>query len=122
MNDDEKFRNMLIAMNQKFRHQTIDGKDVEDFIIQYSNLPLNKIFDQYLRNTSLPKLCYRKKGKKIYTWWENVVPGFSMKVLSNEGLWFEPGPDAKHATKIIRKEKNDFAIARDFLVELALKP
>jgi aminopeptidase N len=122
MNDDEKFNNMLIAMNQKFRHQTISGKEVEEFLIQYSNLLLNKIFDQYLRSTSLPKLCYRKKGKKIYAWWENVVPGFGMKVLSNEGIWFEPGTDAQHATKIIRKTKTDFGIARDFPIELAPMP
>jgi aminopeptidase N len=118
MDDDEKFRAMLIAMNQKFRHQTVSGKQIEDFLSSYSNLPLKKIFDQYLRNVSIPKLCYRKKGKKVFCWWENCIPGFSMKVKTLGGVWIEPGMDEAHPQKIVLKCREDFGVEKDFLIEV----
>jgi aminopeptidase N len=80
MNNDEKWREMLRAMNREFYHRTIDGAEMEAFISRWFSMDLSKVFDQYIRETNLPILEARFRGRKLHLRWKNVVPGFSMPV------------------------------------------
>lgn len=80
INDDVKWREILRGINRDFYHQTVDTKQIEDYMIRQSGVDLSKIFDQYLRNTAIPMLEYQvKKGKFGYRW-INCIQGFNMPV------------------------------------------
>ncbi|OIN60321.1 M1 family metallopeptidase [Arsenicibacter rosenii] len=78
VNDDEKWRGILRGMNKTFYHQTVDGKQIEAYMSQQSGMNLQPVFDQYLRDTRLPTLEYRIKGKTLEYRWTNCVAGFNM--------------------------------------------
>lgn len=80
VDDDEKWRSILIGLNRDFYHQTVFGVQIEDYISRRSGLKLQKVFDQYLRDTNIPVLEYSfKKGKLKYRW-TNCIEGFDMPV------------------------------------------
>lgn len=80
VNDDEKWRSILRGLNRDFYHQTVDGAQVEAYISQHSGKNLQKVFDQYLRNTEIPVLELRRKKGKVEYRWTNCVAGFDMPV------------------------------------------
>ncbi len=86
---DEKWRNVLRDMNKTFYHQTVDGKQIEDFIVKNTGIS-PKIFDQYLRDTRIPNFEYKIKKKKLSYRWTNVVEGFDMPLkISIDGKEFQ---------------------------------
>jgi aminopeptidase N len=90
MNDDVQFRNLLRAINKKFYHQTITSNQIERFIIEETEIPLEKVFDQYLRSTKIPTLEIKSKEDGMQYRWINCVPGFTMKVKNSSGHWISP--------------------------------
>jgi hypothetical protein len=80
INDDEKWRSILRGLNKTFWHQTVTGKQVEDYISRQSGIDLSKVFAQYLTTTNVPVLEYSTKGNKLAYRWTNVVDGFDMPV------------------------------------------
>ncbi len=80
VNDDEKWRGILRGLNKTFWHQTVMGKQVEDYISAQAGMNLSKVFDQYLRTTMVPTLEYRISGDTLSYRWANVVPGFDMPI------------------------------------------
>lgn len=97
INDDEKFRKILRGMNERFYHQTVTSKQIEDYINQQSGINFSKVFDQYLRTTNIPQLQYKKKRGRIYYRWANCVDGFDMpvKIYNNKGELFLIYPTTK---------------------------
>lgn len=90
INDDDKFRQILRGLNSTFYHQTVTTQQVEDYITQQSGKDLKKVFDQYLRNTSIPvlELAYDKGALKYR--WNNCIEGFNMPVKLTNGQWLQP--------------------------------
>ena len=84
INDDEKFRSILRGLNKDFYHQTVTSAQVEKYISEKSGYDLSKVFDQYLRNTSIPVLEYKTEGGKTYARWSNSIANFSMPVRLGE--------------------------------------
>lgn len=80
MNDDERFRNMLRAMNKEFYHTTVTSKDIEHFIEEYSGLELSSFFDQYLRTRNIPTLEWYIKNKKLNYRFFNTTKGFTLPI------------------------------------------
>ncbi|HEX5074000.1 MAG TPA: M1 family metallopeptidase [Gemmatimonadaceae bacterium] len=80
VNDDEKWRGILRGLNKTFWHQTVMGKQVEDYISAQAGMDLSKVFDQYLRTTMVPTLEYRISGDTLSYRWTNVVAGFDMPI------------------------------------------
>jgi aminopeptidase N len=78
--DDEKWRGILRGLNQTFWHQTVMGKQIEDYISQKAGTDLTKVFDQYLRDVRIPVFEYTIDGNTLRYRWANVVPGFNMPV------------------------------------------
>ncbi len=80
MANDEKFRQILRGINKTFYHTTTTSAAVENYIAKQSGLKLDKVFDQYLRNSKIPVLEYKiENGVLQYRWLTDVV-GFDMPV------------------------------------------
>lgn len=91
VNNDQKWREVLRGLNKIFWHQTVTGRQVEEYINTKSGINLNKIFEQYLTTTMIPEFNYYIKEKKLHYRWSNVVSGFNMPLkvtLNGEGYSF----------------------------------
>jgi aminopeptidase N len=78
--DDEKWRAILRGASSTFRHQTVTGTQVEDYISQQAGIDLGPVFAQYLTTTKLPVFEYKVDGSTLSYRWADVVPGFAMPV------------------------------------------
>ncbi|SFI06254.1 M1 family metallopeptidase [Halpernia frigidisoli] len=85
INDDEKFRQILRGLNKDFYHQTVTGKQVEDYINQKSEIDFSSVFKQYLETTKIPTLGYYQNGKELQIIWKNTVDNFSLPIRINNG-------------------------------------
>ena len=90
INNDSLFRAILRGLNKEFYHQTVDSRDVEDFISRQSGIDFSRVFDQYLRTTMIPELEYKLIGDRLSVRWTHVVPGFAMPVKLESGEWIRP--------------------------------
>ena len=59
VDDDERWRQILRNLQSTYRHQTVDGAEIEEFLAIATRLDLEPFFDQYLRDTRIPTLEYR---------------------------------------------------------------
>ena len=119
VNNDEKWRGIMRGLGQTFWHQTVMGKQVEDYISRQSGIDLSKVFDQYLRTTMIPVLEYRIEGRDLRFRWANVVPGFDMPVrvtLSRGGLMFIRPTESWQGTAIDLASPSDFKVDVNFYV------
>ncbi|MDF1571996.1 MAG: M1 family metallopeptidase [Bacteroidales bacterium] len=80
VNDDEKWRGMLRGLNRDFYHSTVTTEEIEQYMIEYTGLDLQPVFDQYLRTVLIPTLEYYFEGAHLYYRWINAVSGFNMPV------------------------------------------
>ena len=78
--DDEKWRGILRGLSATFRHQTVTGAQVQQYISQKAGIDLGPVFAQYLTTTKIPVLEYRTEGSTLSYRWADVVPGFTMPV------------------------------------------
>ncbi len=83
IDDDAKWRDILRGLNKTFYHQTVTGKQVEDYISREAGIDLGKVFAQYLTTTKIPVFEYRVQGSTLSYHWVNVVAGFDMPVRVN---------------------------------------
>lgn len=91
--DDDKFRQILRGLNEEFRLQTVTTSQIENYISEESGVDLAKVFDQYLRNSQIPKLAISNKKSKISFRWENVIDGFQMPIkvmIDNKEQFIHP--------------------------------
>jgi aminopeptidase N len=89
VSDDEKWRSILRGIQSRFRHQTVTGQQIEDYMIQASGLNLAPIFQQYLTTPKVPVLEYKQTPDGTAYRWAEVVPGFAMPVRAN-GVLLHP--------------------------------
>jgi aminopeptidase N len=78
VDNDDKWRDILRGAQKTFRHQTIMGRQLEDYISKESGTDLSTVFTEYLRTTMIPVFEYKVDGKVLSYRWANVVPGFNM--------------------------------------------
>jgi aminopeptidase N len=118
MNNDEKFRTMLVTMNKQFYHQTTTSQAVEAFMIQYSGLPLASFFDQYLRTQQVPVFRYEWKGSKLRYKWDECIPGFKLKAkiwVDGQTHWL----DATSEWKEIKLKEGALTLDRNIYARVA---
>ncbi|WP_209328906.1 M1 family metallopeptidase [Lunatimonas salinarum] len=96
VNDDEKWRHILRQMNREFYHSTTTSKEVENFLIRESGLPLGPFFDQYLRTADVPILEWKAENGKLAYRWTETVAGFYMPVRVVQG-------DTTHTLHVINE-------------------
>lgn len=129
INDDEKWRQILRGLNQTFRHQTVTGAQVQDYMSLQAGMDLSKVFDQYLTTTKIPVLEYRIQGGTLRYRWADVVPGFAMPVrVMMGGSWRTLRPTEEWQTAPIardapfRVDENFYVIPRDLDAPTAPAP
>jgi aminopeptidase N len=125
VDDDARWRGIMRGLGKTFWHQTVSGKQVEDYISRHSGLNLSKVFDQYLRTTKVPTLEYKLQGSKLSYRWSNVVPGFAMpiKMTTAPGKmsWIRPTESWKTTTVRLNRpeelhvDENFYVVAKDLL-------
>src|SRR5690349_24157 len=119
VNDDEKWRGILRGLNQTFWHQTVMGKQVEDYISAQAGVNFSKVFDQYLRTVMIPTFEYRIARDTLSYRWVNVVPGFDMpiRVTLDWPTWTLVRPTEQWQTARVKlANPTDFRVDENFYV------
>lgn len=80
VNDDAKWREILRGLQREFRHQIIDGSDVQRYIARRAGMKLDKLFAQYLTQANIPVFEYRIDDGALHYRWADVVADFEMPV------------------------------------------
>ena len=96
INNDGLWFEMIKDMTVTFKHQTVDGQEIIDYISNKLDKDLDVFFRQYLEHSNIPELQYKiqKEGKNytlLFRW--EAIPGFNMPVLINTGsndFWIHP--------------------------------
>ncbi|WP_159024335.1 M1 family metallopeptidase [Formosa sp. L2A11] len=91
--DDEKWRQILRGMNKTFYHQTVNTKQIEDYLSESTGIDLTAFFNQYLRDIRVPTLEYKFEKDKFKYHWTNIVSGFEMPIqitLDGKEQWIHP--------------------------------
>ena len=78
--NDELWWKTLKNYTETYRHNIITTQETEAFFNKAIAYDLQPVFDQYLRNKSIPELQFRKKGKKTEFRWKADVENFDMPV------------------------------------------
>lgn len=121
LEDDDLFLRILRGLNEKFYHQTVTTKQIEDYMSQMSKIDLTEFFNQYLRTTLVPTLEYKIKGDEITYRWTNIVEKFDMPVkVANSDQWLFPNADWK-TEKLKSGTEKGFKIDRNFYVKSVKK-
>lgn len=81
INDNEKFRQILRGLNKDFYHQTVNTSQVENYISKKAGFNYSKVFDQYLRNTAIPKFEFQINGNTVRYRYTNCVAGFNLPIV-----------------------------------------
>jgi aminopeptidase N len=103
--NDDAFVQALREMNKTFYHQTVTTKQVEDFLSKKSGINLSKMFDQYLRNTSIPEVAIERNKDGFNYRWINCIEGYNIPVkliVNGEAVWLTP---TKSAQQFLYKTK-----------------
>jgi len=122
MDNDEKWRSILVGLNKDFYHQTVTTQQVENYINNFFKIDLIPFFNQYLRTTKIPILEYKIQDRELSYKWSNVVNDFSipLKISVNSTLeWIKPSKQWKKLTldnKII-----SFSVDNNFFIEVENK-
>lgn len=98
IDDDEKWRKLLRDINKEFYHQTVESKQIEDFMIKHSGKNLTPIFNQYLRNVKIPEFTYQITDNTLKYKWSNCIQEFNMPVrifINGNEQWLNPASDWK---------------------------
>jgi aminopeptidase N len=127
--DDDLWFGILREMNAEFRHQSIDGQQIFDFINSKTSMDLTYFFEQYFRNTNLPRLMVsiQKKGDKVTASykWQSDVEEFTMpvKVTTAPGKMELIYPNTKkyQTIDVVGLHPDDFSVAEDqYLVDVRI--
>ena len=111
-NSDEKWRMILRGLNKDFYHQTVETKQIENYISDKMGYDLSTFFDQYLRTTNIPVFEYKLNDGLLEYKWTNVVDGFKMPVevfVGDEKIRLNPTQQTKSIdvkSEKIRLDKN----------------
>ena len=122
LGDDAKWRNILRGANRTFRHQTITGQQLRDYISREAGMDFSKVFQQYLATTMIPRLEYRIGDGGVSHRWTNVVPGFDMPVdvslssAPNTFLRIRPTTEWQ-TTSATAGASDTLSVKRDYYVE-----
>ncbi|PNW27681.1 peptidase M1 [Formosa algae] len=114
--DDEKWRQILRGMNKIFYHQTVNTKQIEDFLSQETGIDLTAFFNQYLRDTRIPTLEYTFENNTLKYHWTHIVSDFDMPIqvtLNGKLQWIYPTAE----WKTIPITSKTFEIDSDFYVD-----
>lgn len=120
--DDQKWRQILIGLNREFRYQTVTTDQIEDYISKASGIDLTAFWNQYLRTNKIPILEYSIEESEIKFKYKDVIDGFDMPLrvkINDEFLWLYP--DNNWKTYKAQNPVQTFALDKNFLVTQQLE-
>lgn len=118
INNDEKFRQLLRGINGTYYHKNVTSAEIENFIIQFTGLPLRPFFDQYLRTKEIPEIDWYVKSKKLYYRFTNTVPGFTLPLEVKDGERTAAiSPTSEWQNVPWKKGGYNLSFSEDFLVK-----
>jgi len=120
IDDDEKFRGLLRAINKEYFHQTISSAQLENYIMETTGLELSGFFDQYLRSTKIPEFQYKIKNGKLKYRFKNIVDGFEIPVrayINDNEVWLHP--TKKRQSYDLKTEGVKFRLDDNFYIEVS---
>jgi aminopeptidase N len=117
INNDELFRQILRRLNKKFYHQTVTGRQVQQYINQQSSINFDKVYRQYLNTTQIPVLEYRLIGHTLQYRYSNCIDGFDMPVKINfKGeRWIKPTTNWQ-ILRLYPEGNADFSVDPNFYI------
>jgi aminopeptidase N len=119
VDDDAKWRATLRGLQETFRHQTVTGRQVEEYISRQVGRDLTRVFDQYLRRTKPPTLEYAVADDVLRYRWRADVEGFDLPIrVTLDGdryQWIEP---TTSSWKTLATQDDDFAVDPNFYVDV----
>jgi hypothetical protein len=117
--DDARWRGILRGVQRTFRHQTVSGQQVQDYISREAGLDLSKVFAQYLTTTMIPSFEYRVESGMLWYRWANVVAGFDMPLrveLPGLGARLLRPTEAWQSLAVGAIQADDVAVDENFYV------
>jgi len=122
IDNDEKWRSILVGLNKDFYHQTVTTKQIEDYIDKFFKIDLKPFFDQYLRTIKIPTLEYKLENNNVFYRWSNIVDGFSIPVkllINSNSEWIKPTSRWKKLSSDINI--TSFSVDNNFYIEVENK-
>ena len=122
IDNDEKWRSILVGLNKDFYHQTVTTKQIEDYIDKFFKIDLKPFFDQYLRTIKIPTLEYKLEHNNVFYRWSNIVDGFSIPVnvlINSNSEWIKPTSRWKKLSSDINI--TSFSVDNNFYIEVENK-
>ncbi|TKB96285.1 M1 family metallopeptidase [Pedobacter cryophilus] len=117
INNDEKWRSILIGLNQTFGKKTTTTQEVISYINKESGKDLTKIFDQYLRFRSIPVLEIKQEGATIFYRWLSNVEGFNMPIqLDKSDVFLYPTTEWTVLRTTVPLK--DIKVKRDYFINM----
>ncbi len=116
--NDEKWRGILRGLQSTFRHQTVTGAQIQQYISAHAGRNMSDVFRQYLTTTAIPVLEYKLANGSLSYRWTNTVAGFAMPVrigFGNGYAWIKP-TTAWTSTPHATPETGPLTVDPDFLV------
>jgi aminopeptidase N len=102
IDDDKKFRMLLRGLNKEFYHSTVTTSEIEDYIAEFTKLPLEVFFNQYLRQSNVPTLEYKLEGNELhFRYADDCLDGFEMPLkiyVTEQTQWIFPEKSWKSVT------------------------
>ena len=114
---------LIEGISHEFKHKTIDGIDVINYINSVLQRDFSTFFNQYLYNKNLPVLEYKIKSNGsyysvMYRW--DAVSDFEMRIQVNNGtnnIWITPNNSLQELSLDLI-DIEDFSVRKDlFFIE-----
>ena len=115
--DDDKWRQLLIGLNRTFYHQTVTTQQIENYIATTLGKDLKAFFDQYLRSTQIPTLEYKLYKNTLKYRYTTIVDNFDMPIevtINNKPEWLFP--KAQWQTFKLDDNISSFSVDEDFYI------
>ena len=124
INDDKKFHQLLLNMNQQFHKRITTSKEIEAFICKTAEIDFSKLFEQYLRTVQIPVLEYSIERNKLNYRYTNCIRNFTMPIkiyIQDESYWLTPSTDWQEVRLDGLTKQNLLEINRKFYVKTEKK-
>ncbi|MDC3344773.1 M1 family metallopeptidase [Flavobacteriaceae bacterium] len=118
IDNDKKWRSILVGLNKDFYHQTVTTLQIEKYIDKYFEIDLKPFFNQYLRTIKIPTLDYKLENNNLLYKWSNVVDGFSIPIkvfINSSSQWIRP--TSRWKKLLSDKNINSFSVDNNFYIE-----
>jgi len=118
IDNDKKWRSILVGLNKDFYHQTVTTQQIENYIDKYFEIDLKPFFNQYLRTIKVPTLDYKLENNNLLYKWSNVIDGFSIPIkvfINSTSQWIRP--TSRWKKLLSDKNINSFSVDNNFYIE-----